>query len=341
MGHEDAVVAPELEEQVVAGDGGDRARLDTAEAGDAVVLVDDVVAGAHVEEGREARAGGEALLARRGAQQRALVDHGQLQSGGHEALAQGGGEEVEARGGLTAAGQPLAAHDLGAQGAKPVRGALRLALVAEGDEDAVAVAHQAREVALGAGEVAGRELRPRSVELQGLVALHEVHPQGAGEEGAGFGERHVEPLAHPRALDRHADLGVELGQRPVGLVGVEHGHRQTGGGEDVGDGREAAGQRRQSAHAGAPKELVRSLLPALALPGGDRLAPARLVLRQGRVGLARSVDRRPCEGAAGALRVHREGAQALHLVAPEFDAQRVAEGRVRIDKAAAHSVFPT
>ena len=79
--HEDAVVAPELQEQVVARDAGHGARLDAGEAGDAVVLVHHVVAGAHVEEGREARAAGEALLARRGAQQRALVDHGQLELG--------------------------------------------------------------------------------------------------------------------------------------------------------------------------------------------------------------------------------------------------------------------
>ena len=97
---------------------------------------------------------------RRRAEQRALVDHGQLQVGGHEALAQGRREEVEARGGLAAAGQQLAAHDLGLQAAQPEGGALRLALVAEDDEDAVAVAHQAQQVTLGAGDVARRELRP-------------------------------------------------------------------------------------------------------------------------------------------------------------------------------------
>ena len=77
------------------------------------------------------------------------------------------------------------------------------------------------------------------MELQGLVALHEVHLQGVGEEGAGLDERHVEPLADARAGDRHAHLGVELGQRPVGLVRIEHGRAETGGGEYVGDGREA------------------------------------------------------------------------------------------------------
>ena len=196
MRHEDAVVALELQQQVVARDAGDGARLDAGEARDAVVLVDHVVAGAHVEEGGQARAAGEALLARRGAQQRALVDHGQLEIGGDEALAQRRREEVEARGGLAAAGELLRAHHLGAQVAQAVGGALRLAGVAEDDEDAVAVVDQAHEVALGAGDVARRELRPRGVELQGLVALHDVDLQGAGEQGARLGERHVEPLAH-------------------------------------------------------------------------------------------------------------------------------------------------
>ena len=101
--HEDAVVAAELQQQVVARDAGDGARLDAGEVGDAVVLVDHVVAGAHVEEGGETRAADEALLARRGAQQRALADDGELEVGGDEALAQRRGEEVQARRRLAAA----------------------------------------------------------------------------------------------------------------------------------------------------------------------------------------------------------------------------------------------
>ena len=61
--HEDLVVALELEVQVVAGDAGDGLGVEPGEASDAVVLVDDVVAGAQVGEasaagrGRGARAG--------------------------------------------------------------------------------------------------------------------------------------------------------------------------------------------------------------------------------------------------------------------------------------------
>ena len=49
-GHEDAVVALVFEVQVVARDAGDGARLEAREARDAVVLVDDDVAGAQVGE---------------------------------------------------------------------------------------------------------------------------------------------------------------------------------------------------------------------------------------------------------------------------------------------------
>ena len=49
---EDLVVALVLELEVVAGDAGERLRLEAGEAGDAVVLVDDVVADAQVGEGR-------------------------------------------------------------------------------------------------------------------------------------------------------------------------------------------------------------------------------------------------------------------------------------------------
>ena len=50
-GREDAVLAAVLEVEVVAGDAGDGLRLEAGEAGDAVVLVDDVVADPQVGEG--------------------------------------------------------------------------------------------------------------------------------------------------------------------------------------------------------------------------------------------------------------------------------------------------
>ena len=65
-GREDLVLAAVLELEVVAGDPGERLRLEAGEAGDAVVLVDDEVADAQVGEARErARATAAGAAARR------------------------------------------------------------------------------------------------------------------------------------------------------------------------------------------------------------------------------------------------------------------------------------
>ncbi len=53
MGDVEAVVALEGEEEVVARDAGDRLRLEAEQLADAVILVDDVVAGAEVGEALE------------------------------------------------------------------------------------------------------------------------------------------------------------------------------------------------------------------------------------------------------------------------------------------------
>ena len=111
--------------------------------------------------------------------------------------------------------------------------------------------------------------------------------------------------------------------------------RSADGGE-LAERREAAGQRRERAHGRAALELLRRLLAALALPVGDRLVQPVDVLRLGRVGLERGEHGRQRDLAGGALRVDGEGAQALDLVAPELDAQRVAERGIDVDEAAAH-----
>ena len=275
---EDAVVPAELEQQVVASDVGDGARLDAGEAGDAVVLVHHEVARAHVEERAEARAGDEAPLARRGADQRAFVDDGELEVLGDEALAQRRGDEVQPGARLAAVRQLLRRHDLGREVAQPVGGALGLALVAEDDEHAVVVVDQAHEVALRAADVARRELRPRGRELDGLVALHDVEVQRLRQEGAGVGERRVEPLAQRRARHGRRDLGLEVGEAAVRLVGVEHGPAEAGRGRHLAERREATGERRERAHRRAALQLRGRLLAALALPVGHRLAQPGHVL---------------------------------------------------------------
>ena len=89
-GDVDPVLALVFEVEVVAGDAADLAGLEAGEAGDAVVLVDDVVADPQVAEG-EAAAGGArgALLGPPAAVDEAAegID-GELQLGADEALAQ-------------------------------------------------------------------------------------------------------------------------------------------------------------------------------------------------------------------------------------------------------------
>ena len=53
MRHVEPVVAPEREEEIVARDAGDLLRLEAEQLPDAVILVDDVVAGSEVGERRE------------------------------------------------------------------------------------------------------------------------------------------------------------------------------------------------------------------------------------------------------------------------------------------------
>ncbi len=66
---------------------------------------------------------------------------------------------------------------------------------------------------------------------------------------------------------------------------------------------------------------------------------AALKLGQRRICLERGVYRGGRERPGGALRVDGEGAQALHLVAPELHAQRVADGGVSVNEPAAHGVL--
>ena len=341
MRHEDAVVAAELQEKVVARDPGHRAGLDAGEPGDAVVLVDHVVARTHVEEGGEPRAGREAALTRRRADECPLVDDDELETLSHEAVAQRRGEEVEAGARLAEPGHLLRRDHLGRDVAQPVRGALGLALVAEDDEHAVVVVDQADEVALGAPEIARRELRPRGSELHGLVALHHVEMQRLGQQRADPGERRVEPLAEARARHRSLHLAVEVGERAPGLVRVEDGPAEPLRGRQRLQRGEPPRERGERAHARAALQLLRRLLAALALPVGHGLTQPGDVLGLRRVRLE-SGEHRGGRGFTGRpLGVDRERAQALDLVAPELHAQRIPERRVRVDEAAAHGELAT
>ena len=92
--HEDLVRAGELEVEVVAGDAGDGLRVEAGEAGEAVVLVDDDVAGPQVGE-RPQRAAALAAgvhaagaLGAAAAQQAVVGQDGELEARGDEAVAE-------------------------------------------------------------------------------------------------------------------------------------------------------------------------------------------------------------------------------------------------------------
>jgi hypothetical protein len=88
-GDEDAVLAFVFEVEVVAGDAADLPRLEAGEAGDAVVLVDDVVADPQFAEGEAAAAApGRRLLGAAAVDEAAVGVDRQFQLRADEALAQ-------------------------------------------------------------------------------------------------------------------------------------------------------------------------------------------------------------------------------------------------------------
>src|SRR6185503_16262087 len=81
----DAVLAFVFEVEVIAGDAADLARLEAGEAGDAVILVDDVVADAEVAEGEfAAAAAGRRLLGAAAVDEAAVGIDGEFQLGADE-----------------------------------------------------------------------------------------------------------------------------------------------------------------------------------------------------------------------------------------------------------------
>ena len=167
----EAVVAAEREQQVVARDAGDLLRLEAEQLADAVILVDDVVAGAEVGE-RLQRAAAEAPLARGAAPEDLVVgqEH-EAEVAPDEAAARGRDREVEAR-----LGRQLVARleQRRLDAAQHVLRAQRLAAVRERDDDALAGAHELRELRLRLGEPARRDRRPLRLERERLPLRERV-----------------------------------------------------------------------------------------------------------------------------------------------------------------------
>ena len=139
-GDVDPVLALVFEVEVVAGDAADLARLEAGEAGDPVVLVDDVVADPQFAEREAAAAGARSALggATAAMDEAAEREDGELQLGADESLPQPRLGEGQARVGR----ERPAVEDRGVEAVEAVAGAVGLAAAVEGDDRAVAGADQ-------------------------------------------------------------------------------------------------------------------------------------------------------------------------------------------------------
>ncbi len=175
MGDEDAVVAAEAEQQVVAGDAGDLLRLEAEQPRDAVVLVDDVVAAAQVGEARE-RATGRRRRARRAATEDLRVgEQGELEVAPDEAAP--GRRDGEGEAGRLRARLEQVDGDAPQEASAP----LGLAAVGEGDDDVEPLAEEPPQLVLGLREAARDERRALGVEGEALPLRQRVELGGAGE----------------------------------------------------------------------------------------------------------------------------------------------------------------
>ena len=165
------VLAAEREQEIVARHARDRLRLEAEELADAVVLVDDVVAGAEVGEALE-RAAAEAALARGAAAEDLVVGQDdEAEVAPDEAAARGRDGEQE----LRLLRQILARLEHARlDAAEEVLRAQRLAAVRERDDDALAGADERRELELGLGEAARRDRRLLRLERERLVLRERI-----------------------------------------------------------------------------------------------------------------------------------------------------------------------
>ncbi len=210
-----AVVAAELEVEVVADDAPDLLGVEADEAADAVVLVHDVVAAAQVGDRRErapepGRAAGAAAAQELGGGQ-----HREPQGGRHEAVPKRRDAERDAR--LVGPG-PVGRGQVGLH---PAQGHVRapgLAEVSEAHEHAVAGAHERAQLVLGLADAARGERGQLGLELVWLAERHllerrhrvdQVGDGRGGDVAAGAQDGIAQALGRlgVRALDLRGELG--------------------------------------------------------------------------------------------------------------------------------------
>ena len=159
-GDEDLVPVAVLELEVVAGDPGDGAGVEAGEAGDAVVLVDDVLAGGQVAERGEPAAGRRRSGGAAAVDETPERDHRQLQGGRDEPV----GDLRLGEGDRGLGRRRALAEQLRRQPVEPVAGPLRLADPLEGDDGQIARADLLLELRLGLAEAARGGDRDRGAE---------------------------------------------------------------------------------------------------------------------------------------------------------------------------------
>ena len=163
----EAILAPEREEEVVAGDVGDGLRLEAEELADTVVLVDDEVAGTQVgealERAPEPRVGTRRSLAKH---LRVREQHDSQLPRDEAAAHRGDGEEQTRIARELPPRLELLGVDLAEHGLRP----RRLAGVGERDNDAISRLQEPAEVVLGLGKAPRGDRRPLRLERERLPA---------------------------------------------------------------------------------------------------------------------------------------------------------------------------
>ena len=176
------VFAAEREIEVVARDAGDLLRLESEQPADAVVLVDDVVAGAQVGERLERPAEPRVGARRPLAEDLGVGEQREPEIAPDEAATSGADDEADApdRREARSPRSTTSASTLRSRRCVPQR----LAAVREGDDDAAALAEQPCELVLGLGEPASRDRRALRLERVRLRVRERVELGSALERRA-------------------------------------------------------------------------------------------------------------------------------------------------------------
>ena len=306
--HVQAVIAPELEVEVVADDAADLLRVEADEPPDAVVLVDDVVAGAKVGDRRERAADPRWAARAATAEELPRRQHRQAQARGDEPPPELG--DAEGHAGLLGA-RPAGVGQRRLDAAKLHVGPPRLAEVREADQHPVAGPREAAQLVLGLGDAERRERRRVGVERRGLAERHLLERRGVVDQRTRLLHRDVPAAERLRVVEELGGLGgrlVDLGRQRLGIPGDDGGRR-----DDL--------EKRRD------EPLGHALL----------LAPCKIGVRPQFCNLDRRVDQHVVEVAQRALREGGERGEPLEAVAEELRADRLAAGRREdVDETAAH-----